>query len=95
MSEHDVALIKQMRRELLTTMNLFYPGDASFESICSVLPLMDEHHLKRDVQYFVDRGYLSCTNPRVNQPWSERKFKLTDRGVDAALRVDKDKSLEP
>jgi hypothetical protein len=90
-----VAQIKQIRRDVIASLNMAFPGELSYEDLCNVLPLVEEHYIQRDVQYFIDRGYVTWINSRPNAPWKGRRLRLTDKGVDVAIKVNVDPALEP
>lgn len=90
-----IAQIKQCRRDLLKALNMAFPGELSFLDCCAVLPLVDGHYIDRDLQYMVDCGYAACTNSERNQQRRDKRYKLTNRGVDLACKINLDPAFEP
>jgi len=94
------AMIKQTRREILSTLNnMYHIGPLGFGALCSALvhlELPDDECVKRDLIYLRDKGYVEWVNEQpAYVPWSKRMYKLTARGNEIAERVDKDLALEP
>ncbi len=92
--EIRVLLIKRTRRDLLTTLKMFYPGDAAFELLGLTMPTVETQHLKIDLSYLVDKGYVAWTNKQPNLAWHKREYRLTADGVETADRINKDPALE-
>ena len=88
-------VIKKTRRDILTTLKMFYPGPQDFLTIALTLPNIEERHLKVDLSYLIDKGYALWTNRRRNLEWDKREFRLTATGVETADRINPDQALEP
>ena len=87
-------IIKKTRRDLLTTLKMFYPAEVDSCTLALTLPTVEEHHLKVDLSYLIDKGYVSWVNKTPNMGWSKREFRLTATGVETADRINKDPALE-
>lgn len=96
-NEDDVRalLIKKSRRDLLTTLKMFYPAEVDFETLRLTLPTVEDQHLRTDLSYLIDKGYATWTNEQANMPWKTREFRLTASGVETADRINRDAALEP
>ena len=88
-------VIKKTRRDILETLKMFYPGSHDFLTIALTLPEIEDCHLKVDLSYLIDKGYVAWTNKRPNLEWRKREFRLTAAGVETADRINKDQALEP
>jgi len=97
LSNQDVRalVIKSTRRKLLETLRLLYPATVPFYHVRAIMADVEEHHLKVDVSYLVDKGLATRVNERGNQSWDEREFRLTAEGVEVADRIVADPALEP
>ena len=93
--EARTLLIKQTRRDILTTLKMFYPASATFETLRLTLPTVEEDHLRKDISYLIAKGYVSWLNERSNAAWSTREYGLTAAGVETADGIEKDPALEP
>jgi DNA-binding HxlR family transcriptional regulator len=95
-SEQEIRelIIKKTRRTLLTTLKMFYPATADFESIALSLPTIEERYLKVDLSYLIDKGYVEWVNRTPNMGWRKREYRLTATGVETADRINKDPALE-
>lgn len=88
-------LIKQIRRGIIRTLHMVYGSSFDFPSIASTLPNAEEDHLKRDLTYLIDKGYVVWSNEARNLGWERRTFRLTAKGVEIADRIVTDSALEP
>ena len=93
--EARTLLIKQTRRDILTTLKMFYPACSTFETLRLTLPTVEEDHLRKDVSYLIAKRYVQWINERANAPWATREYTLTAVGVEKADGIDKDPALEP
>lgn len=93
--EARVAIIKQTRRSILDTLNATRPACLSYETLCGVFVELDEHYVRRDLEYLVSKGYVEWVNPRRNAPWKERSYGLTSDGMEIADKINTDPALEP
>ena len=97
--EMRAKMIKQTRREILTTLALEYTWmPMSFETICSALVHLEipgEQPVMSDLTYLCERGYVRWTNERAMMPWKARMYKLTAKGKDFCDRIVSDLALEP
>lgn len=92
--EIRVLLIKQTRRDLLTTLKMVYPGDATFEMLGLTMPTVETHHLRVDLSYLIAKKYVEWVNEQPNMAWRKREYRLTADGVETADRINKDPALE-
>ncbi len=97
--EMRAKMIKQARREILTTLALqFSEQSMSFETICSGLEhleLPDKQPVMNDLTYLCERGYVRWTNEKAMLPWKARMYKLTAKGKDFCDLILGDPLLEP
>jgi len=89
------AQIKQTRRSILDALKQTYPADLSLLSLRYVLAEIEEHYLRQDVQYLLDKGLLTRTDAKRGALWDDRRFKLTARGVETADQITVDPALDP
>lgn len=89
------AQIKQTRRGILDALNMVYPGHLTFETICGVFVELEEHYIRRDLQYLCEKNYTQWVNPSRNAAWAMRRYKLTPAGLEVADRINTDPALEP
>ena len=94
-TEVDAMIAKQTRRGIIDLLNLAYPAALDFEAICSNFLDLDAHYIQRDMVYFIQRNMVEWVNERPNLPWAARRFRLTARGVDEALRINTDPAITP
>lgn len=85
---------KQSRRKILDALKMVYPASLSFESICAVIPDVEDGYLKKDVAYLMDKGAILCINARRNQSIPDGDYRLTAEGVELADRINIDPALE-
>jgi len=93
--EARAALIKQNRRSLIDALKLVYPLALTFYSLRQVLAGVEEHYLKGDITYLVEKGYVAWVNRKPNMNWPSREYKLTAVGVEIADAINTDPALEP
>lgn len=95
-SEQEIRelIIKRTRRDLLDVLKMLYPATADFETLALALAEIEERHLKVDLSYLVDKGYVQWVNKARNAGWRKREFRLTATGVETADRINKDPALE-
>lgn len=86
--------IKQVRRQLLTVLKMFYPASASYETLRLTLPQVEDSHLRKDLSYLCAKDYVKWENAGPNMGWEEREFVLTATGVETADRINRDTALE-
>jgi len=86
-------VIKKSRRDLLTVLKMFYPATADYDTLRLTLPTVEERHLKIDLSYLIDKGYVAWSNERANAAWSSREYRLTAAGVETADQINKDPAL--
>ena len=93
--EIRAAEIKQTRRGILDTLRMVYPAGLTFATICGAFVELDEHYIKSDLTYLIQKGYILWTNEGPNAAWKERKYKLTAAGVEIGDKINIDLALEP
>ncbi len=88
--------IMQDRRELLSALNLVYPGGFTLESLIHALLHIDPdpENVRRDLAYLVAKDYVLCTNPK-SWPESKRYYRLTPEGNERANRIIHDPAIDP
>src|SRR5262245_41598639 len=92
---HELLETKRIRMEVLVMLRLVYPAslqaDSLMRSLLVLFPTLEVERLKRDLHYFVEKGYVE----RVQQdgeenggftPWRRRWFRLTATGMEIAER---------
>lgn len=89
------AQIKQIRRGILDLLNLTYPQDLTYETICGAFVNIDAHYIRRDLSYLEEKGYIEWCNRRPNAPWRKRRYQLTASGVEIADKINTDPALSP
>ena len=87
--------IKQQRRAIIDTLNIVYPDDAAYEVICGAFIEVEEHFIRRDLAYLIDKQYVAWVNPRRHAIWKGRHYKLTAKGTEIAQKIETDPALEP
>lgn len=87
--------IVQQRRAILETMMLLYPNALGFPLICSTFIDTDRTYIMRDLAYLLDKNFVQLTNPKPNQAWDDKMFRLSSAGVEIAQRITSDPSLTP
>lgn len=91
--EFRVLVIQKTRRDLLTTLKMWYPSSPSFREIRLTLPEIEDRYLRVDLSYLCDKSYVAWVNEAPNMEWSRREFKLTAKGVEVADRIENDPAL--
>lgn len=99
----DAREIKRIRNELLVALKVIYPGALQAErllrSLLVLFPTLDFDHLKRDLHYLTEKGYIQrvtadSEGAKVLTPWRRRWFRLTTAGMELADRCINDPALE-
>lgn len=90
----NASMIKKARRALLDALLLFEVA-ADYRSIRNALPTIDNVHVRRDIKYLIDKGYVRRVNERPNQNEDDREYVLTAAGMERAQRIIVDPALEP
>ncbi|UCE59514.1 MAG: hypothetical protein JSU63_18975 [Phycisphaerales bacterium] len=99
----DTRLIKRIRNEILVALKVVYPAALQAKqlvrSLIVLFPTIEFDHLKRDLHYLVEKGYISrviadVENDNGLTPWRNRWFRLTTSGMELADRCIKDPALE-
>jgi len=93
--EARALIIKQSRRSILDALKQVYPARFSFYSLRVVCAEIEERHLKADVAYLIDKGYLVWHEPTPNMAWDRREYRLSAEGVEIADRIEVDPALTP
>ncbi len=99
----DTRTIKRIRNETLVVLKVIYPAALQAEqllrSLLVLFPTLDFDHLKRDLHYLTEKGYIERViadgeNGNGLTPWRRRWFRLTTTGMELADRCIKDPALE-
>jgi hypothetical protein len=99
----DTREIKRIRNEILVALKVIYPGALQAEglmrSLLALFPTLEFDHLKRDLHYLVEKGYIERVRAAEESdngltPWRRRWFRLSTRGMELADRCIKDPALE-
>jgi hypothetical protein len=98
----ETQLIKRIRNEIIVALKIVYPAalraDCLLRSMIPLFPMMEFEHLRRDLHYLAEKGYLVRVLPAEGDngltPWRKRWFKLTAAGVELADRCVRDPALE-
>lgn len=94
--------IKRVRGEILSAMKMLYPAGIQAEqllrSLLAVFPQLEWEHLRKDLAYLAEKGYLKRLlrdgeEPSLT-PWRKRYFRLTAAGVEVADECVRDPALE-
>ncbi len=99
----DTRQIKRIRNEVLVALKVLYPGalkaDQVMRSLLPLFPTLDFDHLKRDLHYLAEKGYIErvvsdSESDNSMTPWRQRWFRLTTTGIELADRCIRDPALE-
>ena len=99
----EVRQIKRIRNEILVALKVVYPGALQaaqlLRSLLVLFPTLDFDHLKRDLHYLTDKGYVlrviaDTENGNGMTPWRRRWFRLATAGMELADRCIKDPAME-
>ncbi len=99
----DTRQIKRIRNEVLVALKVLYPGalkaDQIMRSLLPLFPTLDFDHLKRDLHYLAEKGYIERVVSELESdnsmtPWRQRWFRLTTTGIELADRCIRDPALE-
>ncbi|GIK17326.1 MAG: hypothetical protein BroJett003_22900 [Planctomycetota bacterium] len=95
--------IKQIRNEILVALKMVYPAAMQAEqvlrSLLAVFPSLEFDHLKRDLHYLAEKGYLARvvadteSDARLT-PCRRRWFRLTTQGIEVADHCITDPALD-
>ena len=95
--------IIECRNMLLSTLQAVYPHSFStqnlYHAMLGTFPDMSWPHLRVDLAYLVDKGYVVEDDPgfgkdRRTCDYEERRWKLSGSGVEIAQRITEDPALE-
>ncbi len=95
--------IKRIRNEVLVALKVVYPAallaEQVFRSLLVLFPTLDFDHLKRDLHYLSEKGYIErvvaeTENGNGMTSWRRRWFRLTTSGMELADRCINDPALE-
>jgi len=99
----DAREIKRIRNEVLVALKVIYPAAmqarALLRSLLVLFPTLEFGHLRRDLHYLEEKGYVERVSPdtesdMVLTPWRCRWFRLTSGGMELADRCIHDPALE-
>jgi hypothetical protein len=95
--------IKRIRNEVLVALKMVYPAamqaEQVFRSLLAVFPGLEFDHLKRDLHYLAEKGYLARVTTESEgdarlAPCRRRWFRLTPKGVEVADHCIADPALD-
>ena len=87
--------IKRIRNETLVALRVIYPAALQahhlMRSLLVLFPALEFDHLKRDLHYLGEKGYVERVLPEPDKdngmtPWRRRWFRLTTSGIELADR---------
>ena len=99
----DAGEVKRIRNEVLVALKVIYPAAmqarALLRSLLVLFPTLECCHLRRDLHYLQEKGYVERVSPdserdTVLTPWRCRWFRLTPSGMDLADKCIHDPALE-
>ncbi len=99
----NMAQIKRVRNEILVALHVVYPvamqADQLLRSLLVLFPTLDFDHLKRDLHYLCEKGYVlrveaESESATYMTPWRRRWFRLTSSGLEIAEHCVKDPALD-
>jgi len=96
----DVIKIKQIRRQLLTHLNIVYPTamqiESLYRSLCGVDPTYDFSLFEKDIAYFGDKDYIRYVDDSILgcTDFKDKFIVLTAEGKEIAERTATDPALE-
>ena len=99
----DAKEIKRIRNELLVALKVVYPAalqaDQLLRSLLVLFPTLEFEHVKRDLCYLTEKGYLErvaadSESDASMTPWRRRWFRLTTTGMELADRCIRDPALD-
>ena len=99
----DATQIKRIRNEALVALKVVYPAalraDRLLRSLLVLFPTLEFDHLRRDLHYLSEKGYLERVVPDSESgngttPWRRRWFRLTATGTEVADCCITDPALE-
>ena len=88
---------------ILIALKVVYPAalraEPLFRSLLVLFPAMEFDHMRRDLHYLCEKGYLERVEPDAENastltPWRRRWFRLTALGVELADHCIRDPALE-
>jgi hypothetical protein len=94
--------IVRVRNEILVALRLIYPAALQAEqilrSLLSVFPTLEWQHLRRDICYLVEKGYLTRVVAATEAqsrltPWRRRWFRITTSGLEVSDSLVNDPAL--
>jgi len=95
--------IKRIRNEVLVALKVIYPAamqaHALMRTLLVLFPTLEFDHLRRDLHYLEQKGYLQRVMPSLETddaltPWRRRWFRLTPSGTELADHCIHDPALE-
>jgi hypothetical protein len=96
-------VVKQARREILTTLKSVYPSslpvEVLFRAVTTVVAAREWADVRADLVYLCEKGYVQ---PRLHPddpngrktPWRRRWVRLTPAGVEVADSCVRDPALD-
>ena len=99
MADRETIKIKQVRKIILSNLNMMYPSGMQMDSLYrTVLPVnlaYDEGLFEKDICYLKEKGYIEFVDDRIGGlPFKKKVVKLTAEGKEIADRTQTDKALE-
>jgi len=91
--------MKQVRRQILSHLNILYPSGMRLEWLYNTVICFDETYdrtlFKKDVSYLKGKGYLRFADePLGDIEWWQKVCILTEAGKDIADKTAVDETLE-
>jgi len=98
----DTQNIKRIRNEVLVVLKVVYPAALQaghlFRSLLVLFPTLEFDHLRRDLHYLCEKGYIEPVRTDFENgpttPWRKRWYRLTSAGMELADRCIRDPALE-
>jgi hypothetical protein len=96
----DVIRIKEMRRAILTNLNIFYPTAITtstlYNTVCGFDPAYGWSLFTKDLSYFHGKGWLSYVDDKLGgmDSFKKKVVILTANGKEIAERTMTDTALE-
>ena len=100
MDKLDIMKIKEMRRAILTNLNIFYPTAVTtstlYNTVCGYDPTYGWSLFTKDLTYFQDKGWIGYVDDRLGgmDSFKKKVILLTAEGKEIAERTMTDPSLE-
>jgi len=100
MTDADAIRIKQMRKTILSNLNMMYPTglrlDSLYRTVLGFDLRYDEQLFGKDVTYLKEKGYIEFIDEMIGGAgeFMKKVAKLSARGKEIADRTQRDPALE-